>query len=76
MSEVWDEGWEERLATAIHARGYQSIADFLKSYPAVPYSELQVILMSQFAEVQMQRLQYDEAQARGSVEWAVRDCLV
>jgi hypothetical protein len=71
----WEPGWEQRLVAAARKTGAASIGDFLSQHHSVPYFKLVRQLGDEFAAVQLQQLQFAEAEDTGQLRAAAADGL-
>ncbi|GEM_PF-2526569 len=72
---TWCDNWPERHMERIRTTGATTVAEFLKRYPALPYHKLGDIL-GPVAAVQLQKMQFDEANANGTLRHAAMELMV
>lgn len=71
---TWSPDWADRIGSAIRSLGFDSLAEFLVSMPARPYSEIASHL-GQVAPIQVIAVQFREAKSAGRVREAAKDSL-
>lgn len=84
MTTAWTGDWRKRVLERVREMGYQSVSDYLKARPGVPYLDLAEELSrplaggeyGDVAAVQIEELQYLEAESEGKLREAAMDSLV
>lgn len=72
---TWTADWATRLRARVRDHGAETISDFLKMHPAVPYTEVVKRLAPWVAAMQLSRLQMEEARDQGTLREAAMDSL-
>jgi hypothetical protein len=74
-SQIWTGDWRTIIRARLHPRGAETVSDFAKQYPALPYIKLARLLGTDVAAPQLQIMQFEEAKAEGSLREAAKDAL-
>jgi hypothetical protein len=76
----WPEGWEDRIRTAVHHLGYQSLLELMQAHSGKPYGQILRLLRSNTESnipmMQLQKLHMFEASAANGARCAAMDSLV
>jgi hypothetical protein len=72
---TWTADWPMRVKRRLREQGFETIKDFLKKHPAVPYVDVVNKIASWVAAMQLSRLQMEEAKEQGKLREAAMDSL-
>jgi hypothetical protein len=75
-NKVWAGDWRKRVFSRIRATGYETITDFLAKSPADSYFDLAERLGEDVAALQLQWMQFGEANDERSIRFAAMDSFV
>jgi hypothetical protein len=74
-SDIWADGWKERVYERVMALGFPDVTAFSASAPCEPYRLLSPKLGDDIAPVQLEKLMREEAIESGKFALFARDCL-
>ena len=72
---TWTADWPKRVLSRLRIQGFETVRDFLKRYPAKPYTHLVKMIAPWVAAMQLTRLQMEEALREGRLRDAAMDSL-
>lgn len=73
---TWEGDWRERVLSRMRSYGYQSVADCLSRFPGEPYVDVVKRLGPHIAAIQLECVQFDEAEKQGALREAAIDSLL
>jgi hypothetical protein len=72
---TWDADWQKRIFIHLREKGYETINDFLRHFPAEPYVDVANRIAPWVAAMQLSRLQMQEAKHQGTIRGAAMDSI-
>jgi hypothetical protein len=75
-SKAWEGDWRERVCMRVAALGFNGIDQFMNAFPAEPYIALVNRLGDDVAPIQLECVQFDDAEKRSDLRIAAIDSLV
>lgn len=70
---TWEPGWQARLLDSVRAEGAHAVTDFLARFPGEPAIQVAKRLPGNVAAVQLELLQFEEAERAGRLRDAAKD---
>jgi hypothetical protein len=65
VQDIWSGDWHAKIRGRVHAQGCETISDFAKRHPSLPYFKLARLLGNDVAAVQLAIVHFEEAKASG-----------
>jgi hypothetical protein len=73
---TWEGDWRARILSRVQSYGYERVSDFLNTFPCEPYVHVVNRLGDDVAAIQVECIQFEEAEKLGCMRAAAVDSLV